>query len=314
MNVVYKNKIPLVSVIIPSRGRPEKVDNAISTVLAQTYTAIEIIVVDDGSCEPLGPIILDKYGTEIRCLRLDVSQGAAAARNLGWRASAGEFIAFLDDDDLWVTDKISKQVDSFLISEENLCLVSGLSVYDDFDRKYTCKRSPVADLIYEQLLEGNVVGGCSVPLIRRHILEYSGGFDESFESCQDWELWFRLSKLGTMLFLPEVLTIRGVHGDQISSNLQKKINGRMMFVQKFKNELSVYPEIISKQYRRIATLCLSNNDYIGSRINYVKSLKYCHFNMLSVVGYMLTFLPISFVSFIARRTGVTRFGTLTFYH
>ncbi|MEI6705033.1 MAG: glycosyltransferase family A protein, partial [Deltaproteobacteria bacterium] len=93
---------PLVSVVVPSKNRQDLLACTLESVINQTYRRIEIIVVDDGSDTPLAPHLQFFFGNNVQCLRNEVSLGAAAARNRGAIAARGEFIAFLDDDDLWL--------------------------------------------------------------------------------------------------------------------------------------------------------------------------------------------------------------------
>src|SRR5262245_21923057 len=100
---------PLVSVIVPTRDRPTLLARALASIDAQTFCAGEIIVVDDGSQNPPHEVIAGF--PSVRLIVLPRRGGAAAARNVGIRASRGEFVAFLDDDDAWLPSKLERQVE-----------------------------------------------------------------------------------------------------------------------------------------------------------------------------------------------------------
>jgi len=111
-----KRDQPLVSVIIPTYGRDEKLVEAVRSVIEQTYDNIELFVVDDASPEPveehLSSVPLESL-TAVRVIRHDENRGANTARNSGIDAANGKYVAFLDDDDRWVETKLSRQVDTF---------------------------------------------------------------------------------------------------------------------------------------------------------------------------------------------------------
>lgn len=308
------DKNPLVSIIIPSKNRPELVQKAIDSVLGQTYQNIEIIVVDDRSDVPLSPILADKYANYIACYRFDQSLGASAARNYGLRNAVGEFVAFLDDDDIWLPRKLEKQLHEFGKADIECCLVGCLSAYQNLNGPPTCKVQPCPDSLFEQLLTGNVIGGCSLPLIRRSSLVEVGGFDEQFESCQDWELWLRILRTGTARFVPEVLVARGAYGGQITTNLGRKIAGRQRLLQKFSSDFSRYGQILFLHLRRLGTLKLAVGDRIGARTMYLQALKIKKHDIRNLIGLFLSYLPVSAGVRLARRVGASRFDDVTLYH
>ena len=115
-----------VSVIIPTHDRPEWLRSSISSVLQQTFQDLEVIVIDDASTVPVDDVIGSFHDTRIHYMRLEKSQGVAAARNVGLKHSQGKYIAFLDDDDSWLPPKLAKQVGLLDRSPSDYgCLYSG---------------------------------------------------------------------------------------------------------------------------------------------------------------------------------------------
>ncbi|QLD90782.1 glycosyltransferase family 2 protein [Natronomonas salina] len=188
---------PLVSVVIPTYGRPELVTGAVETVREQTYESIELVLVDDCSPEPIEPRIremdLDTF-EDVRVLRHDDNQGAAAARATGIEAATGEFIAFLDDDDRWAPEKLRTQVEAIRVWGENAGVAYTGMRYVDADGETKREHVPTesGDLT-KTLLCRNVVGSYSTVLVRAEAIEEVGLPDSRFPSWQDMEWYVRLS-------------------------------------------------------------------------------------------------------------------------
>lgn len=186
---------PLISVIIPTYDRRTLLLRAIESALRQTYSNLEIIVVDDASLEDVRPVIESIGDPRILYLRQDAHRGGAAARNAGIRAAAGKYIAFLDDDDEWEPDKLAVQsvvLDQF---DAVLCMSTVGS-----DRNVAqLVRKKICDL--DQLRKGMPpVGGTSALMARRDLLKETL-FDEQLPRCQDWDLLIRLANRGTIGFV-----------------------------------------------------------------------------------------------------------------
>jgi len=190
-----------ISVVIPSHdGLPDLLD-AVQSVLSQTRLPHEIIVVDDASTDGGGDRVEQRFGDRVRVVRGRFGS-AGAARNAGWRAAEGEWIAFLDADDLWLPDKLavaserlqdSPHADWFFSDGAFRTLdgqlhASWFGLYADLVEPYC--GSPLA-----QLFEVNFVLTSST-VVRRSALQLEGGFDETLTHAEDLDLWVRLSRRG----------------------------------------------------------------------------------------------------------------------
>lgn len=203
-----------VSIIIPTYNRKEYVQQAIDSVLAQTHTDHEIIVVDDGSTDGTGEALAARYGDKIRYVWQE-NQGESAARNAGIRLSNGMYVAFLDSDDLWVAEKLSIQIrwledhpDAGLLSCRAENIDAGghsLSVYPADAEAAIVRKG------YEELYQSNIVGSPSAVIVPSAVLEKAGGFDDTIRYGEDWDLWLRIAAIADFYYLPQVLVKIRIH-------------------------------------------------------------------------------------------------------
>ncbi len=214
---VRKVKEPglLVSVVIPTYNRWPLLGEAIESVLAQTVAGYELIVVDDGSTDET-PKRLRDYGSRVTVLNQG-RRGVAAARNSGARRASGEYLAFLDSDDLWHPRKIERQLDLMesdpgveICQTDEIWIRNGVRV-----NPRNKHRKPSGD-IFRASLDLCLVSP-SAAMMRRGLFERVGGFDESLPVCEDYDLWLRIAKDTEIPLIPEALvTKRGGHADQLS--------------------------------------------------------------------------------------------------
>lgn len=186
---------PLVSVIIPTYNREAFIAQAVQSVLNQTYTNIEIIVVDDGSTDNTREV-LKEYDRRITYIYQERSE-RSGARNAGVRHSVGNYIAFLDSDDAWFPTKIEKQV-HILNEKTDVGLVYVRVQFIDAEgNPYEGNSSwdePVREALYEDLMTHNVItGSLSAIMVRRECLDRVGLFDESMNICEDLDLYRRIA-------------------------------------------------------------------------------------------------------------------------
>ena len=197
---------PLVSVIIPTRDRPELAARAVRSALAQTYPDKEIVVVDDGSAVPL--VLPSELADDerVQTVRLDTPSGAGRARNEGVQASHGALLAFLDDDDRWRPAKLERQVQVLSADGEAAAVESGYELWDGSRLVGRYVPRPDRDLAGELLEQPRMQP--STVLMRRTAFVALGGFDPTLLRVQDWELWVRFADTYQALVLPEVLVDR----------------------------------------------------------------------------------------------------------
>ncbi len=211
---------PIVSAIIPAYNAAWCVRRAVDSVLAQTFDARELIVVDDGSTDETADL-LTGYGDALRVLRKR-NGGLSSARNAGIDAAKGRYVAFLDADDWWLPQKLARQV-ALMESRPELVFCStrtaarasdGLALPD-----WCC--GPGSGSTLERIVEANahVAGGGSAVLARRDACLQVTGFDESLRSLEDVDMWMRLAAIGEYACIDEPLTVIVKRAESMSGNL-----------------------------------------------------------------------------------------------
>lgn len=250
-----QNKVPLVSVIVPSYNRPKMLRRAIESIENQTYDNIEIIVIDDGSSIDLREYVPETT-FELTVARHEVNKGAGAARNSGIQIANGDYIAFLDSDDEWLPDKIEKQVTLLNGADQTIGAVycSTYWQYNGYVREK--KMEPRTGDIYSDLLSGWIQTITSTLLIRAECFEVCGGFDPEYPSFQEYDLSTRIAKQYKFDVVNEPLVIEHVHSEEkISSNPDKRRAGLKRFLQKWGDEMESVVGPGSKRvfYRRHST-------------------------------------------------------------
>lgn len=263
-----------VSVIIPTYNREKELIKSIQTVINQTYNGrIEIIIVDD-SKKSLNAIIQKEFSKildnnknkHINYIHKAKKEGAPFARNLGIKESKGEYIAFLDDDDVWSSDKIEKQV-ALMEKYDDVALVICYSIDKRFGQERIGK--PPEIITHEMVLKSFNLSSSSSYLVRKTALDKIGGFDISLPSAQEYDLAIRLSKNYKVRCVPEVLMIQNATKGQISENWKRKIQGIIAIYKKHGNDYNSisFNEGIKNRVKFIGMIALFSIGFlIGNKI------------------------------------------------
>ncbi len=207
--------MPRVSIILPTHNRKAFVLEAADSVLAQTYEDFELIVVDDGSADGTGEA-LKQYGESLHYL-YQANQGVSVARNNGLALAQGEFIAFLDSDDLWLPKKLAIQV-AFMDQhpQAQICYTDELWVRRGVRVNPKKRHAKYSGEIYPHCLPLCIISPSSA-LMRRGLFAQVGPFDPGLPVCEDYDLWLRVAARFPVFFIPQRLIVkRGGHPDQLS--------------------------------------------------------------------------------------------------
>lgn len=201
--------------IIPTFNRAAFLREAIDSVLAQTEKDFELIVVDDGSTDATRDVV-ESYGERVRYF-FQPNAGASAARNCGIKNARGQFIAFLDSDDLWQPKKLSRQIAWMKAHPEiMLCYTDEIWIRRGVRVNQKKIHAKTGGWIYPLCLPRCIISPSSV-LMRRELFEAVGVFDEQLPICEDYDLWLRVASRFEVGFLVAPLLVkRGGHADQLS--------------------------------------------------------------------------------------------------
>ena len=231
---------PFFSVVIPTYRRPEYLAEALASVLKQTFQDFEVIVVDDDT-EEQGRAVVESFGDKrVSYVRNDRQRGGAGTRNAGIFRATGQWVAFLDDDDIWMPEKLAFQHEQIEASDSDLGLVyTGHTRFDpETNNTYTFVPAHQG-WIEKDLFVKNVVNGFYSVAIRRDILNDIGGLDERFPAMQDLELYIRVAKNYKAAYLPQPLVrVRGSRTGRITTNHGSKLKASKLFTQKYKTEIN----------------------------------------------------------------------------
>ncbi|MEP4545281.1 MAG: glycosyltransferase family 2 protein [Saccharospirillum sp.] len=190
-----KQKGKTVSAVIPTLNRSNYLREAVSSVLNQSYPVLEVIVIDDGSSEDIKQALADIDGP-IKIVRHDKNMGHSAARNTGIRVAKGDYIAFLDSDDLWLPKKIETQIPWFDYSD-NVGLVGGGYEYVKASGEVADRpKLPPEFPRYEDLAIGLFAfsGSSPIAICKKEVFKKVGFFDDQLILLEDWDMWIRISE------------------------------------------------------------------------------------------------------------------------
>lgn len=208
--------MPKVSVIIPTYNRSRYICEAIDSVLAQTYKDFEIIIVDDGSTDNTKGI-LSKYNSKIRYF-YKTNGGVASARNFGINKATGEYIAFIDSDDLWLETKLKKQVDYMGKNNTDLVYCNMCIMENGIINYKKIKPTKPAFSFFDLLLDGGNLTTSTI-LLKKTCFDRLGLFNESFKVASDYEMWLRFSLVYNFGFINLTLATYRQHSDNLSIDL-----------------------------------------------------------------------------------------------
>jgi glycosyltransferase involved in cell wall biosynthesis len=204
-----KSLRPAISVALPTRDRWSLARRALSSVLKQRDVDLEVLVVDDGSA--VAEHDSEEFRDDrVRIIRCPESRGVAAARNVALAEASAEWVAFLDDDDLWAPEKLSRQLAVAQITGAGFVWTTQV-VVDATLRPVELWSAPAGAGIGSRLSTHNAIGGPSSVIARTDLVKAAGGFDEHLAILADWDLWVGLNEIAQGAACDEVLTAYVLH-------------------------------------------------------------------------------------------------------
>ena len=210
------NRTLEVTVVIPTRDRWRLLErNALPSALGQEAVAHEVVVVDDGSRDETYARLTELADPRLRIVRHERSLGVAQARNAGIAAARGEWVAFLDDDDLWAPDKLRRQLDAAREATAGFAYGGVVSVSEEGVVNYPFVLPDPDALLDELLARSCLPAGCSNVIARTDLVRRLGGFDEHLFQLADWDLWIRLAHESRAAACPDILVAYLEHAENM---------------------------------------------------------------------------------------------------
>lgn len=248
---------PRVSIIIPSYNRGQFLLEALESVFAQTCQDFDVIVVDDGSTDDTAQRI-EPYLGRIQ-FHQQPNRGVASARNYGLQHAQGEFICFLDSDDLWMPTKLEEQIKFADLNRRYTLIATEIEGFDESGRVAGRGKQDMYSIrngfVLEQLLLSNWIQTSTV-MVRRDALLTTGGFDEDVGSFgEDWLLWMRIAAKFQIYFLPKPLVRYRVHTENLTSHFPElQFRSLMLILDKLTmfSALQAKEKLLNKARYRIA--------------------------------------------------------------
>lgn len=291
---------PLVSVIMPTYNHARFIGEAIDSVLNQTYKNLELIIIDNYSKDNTEEIVASYKDDRIKYLKFRNNGIIAASRNYGIRHSQGEYIAFLDSDDMWDKKKLEKQLPHFQSSEIVGVASDAILITDTpYYRKKNYGRSKLGyvDYQYIDILNGNKIMTSSC-IVKRKILENAGFFNKNRDFCfiEDWELWLRMSRFGKFRVLEQQLLIYRVFYCQSRNKVEVSKNIFKIFEKQL--ELGYVRDEDIKEPRARNNISIANKllelgdptcrEYY---FNAIKDSSFIRVKIKACIGYFLSLFP-----------------------
>jgi glycosyltransferase involved in cell wall biosynthesis len=283
-------------VIIPTYNSAAFLPQAVASALEQSYARTEVIIIDDASTDNTGEL-LERYAqnSKITVLRTDKCSGPATARNYGLSKASGDLIAFIDADDVWMPEKLSKQVKELEDNPDlgwNYC--DGLVVDAVLNPQYLIsdRNNLPEGMIYEELMLRHPLIIPSGVLIRKEVFDYSGLFDPEIRGVEDWDLFLRIASKYKCSCLRQPLFQYRIHGDNISRRAAKMETALGLAYAKLITRHPDLTGVLSGNYHRnVGASWLQEGDRGKARAHYAKAIRHRPADWQSWTGLLISSLP-----------------------
>lgn len=262
--------------ILPTYNRANVVGRAIRSVLAQTFTDLELLVIDNGSTDETASVVAQFDDSRLIYFRENQRIGAATARNIGVEKSRAPLVAFQDSDDEWLLNKLALQVEKMESASARPDMVTCEYLIAQRDggvgyfkaKPYMIDGNWTAEQIYDF--------GFITPtwLVKRHILEEVGGFDVSLPNLEDWELVFRIFARHRIVVVDEPLLMKYGSEDSINVDRPSRIDSLQAILRMHGELWRHSPGVMARLYRELGTLQCAVGDVRNGRQHLFQSLRY----------------------------------------
>ncbi len=306
--------MPRVSVIMPAYNRADLIHESIKSVLDQTFKDFELIIINDGSTDNTLSVV-ESFASDSRVVIINQPNvGEGGARNTGLAAAQGDFIGFLDSDDLWLPKKLELQIELIDNSDGLEWVYSDTEVFDSDTGKTThlfSNRNPQKAGNVSKNLILNCFIASPTPLVARHIFEEVGSFSD-FKIAADWDMWLRISAKYKLGRIREPLARYRVHAGSVTLN--KSVDFRLQkHLEVIDRAFNFAPKVFGSkavayavQYKYFGRQLLSNNFNTEARAMFSQAIKVHPYGFASYLWWLGTFLGKSFWSRVVNQYGKIR--------
>jgi glycosyltransferase involved in cell wall biosynthesis len=257
---MIKSVLPLtqISVVIPAYNSEKTIRETIESVLNQSFTNFELIIINDGSQDSTLNVISKIKDPRIKVFSY-ANAGGNVSRNRGLHHAVGEFVSFLDADDVWTPDKLESQLKA-LQANVTAKVAYSWTDYINANGKFALsgKRINLNGNIYESLLLSNFLENGSNPLICRKALITLGGFDESLTAAQDWDMWLRLASKYDFICVPSVQILYRITANSVSCNLVRQEKACLQVLERSYKEIPTLGDATRTKLKASWNLSLAN--------------------------------------------------------
>jgi glycosyltransferase involved in cell wall biosynthesis len=276
--------LPIVSIILPTFNRLEYLQPAIESVFAQTFTQWELIIADDGSSAHTKEYLQSLDDPRVKVIWLTHTGRPSVVSNAAIREAQGEYVAFLDSDDLWLPEKLQSQLDSLRRHPQRRWSYTRFALVDGSGNPILSARPKVwptpAGWILEKLLNEVTVIALPSVVVSRTLLEQLGAFDEELVMCYDDELWFRLAARSEIDGIDAPLTLVRRHAHHSGSDIIAWRDRRLVFEKALKAADDDHLESILRRLRAqmsagLARAQAASGKRIGALGTLIASLPHC---------------------------------------
>lgn len=306
-----ENMSDSVSIVIPTYNRSELLKKAVKSLQVQTCQNIEIIIVDDCSSDDTAEVVKNMKDVRIRYIKHETNKGGSEARNTGLKQANGKFIGFLDSDDQWLPDKLEKQLNAFKENPSAGVVYTGVKVVNE-NRVIEEVIPQYKGNLLTKLIEGNCLNTTSSILVKKELLIEVGGFDGSFPSCQDWDLYLRLALITNFDYVKDPLVLFYQHdGERITTNKRASAQGHMQIFKKYKEiakeqDTRTFQQFIFNISKIILKIGIGSQSKVAikmARRVLIEGIKERGTTAQNVLYYLLTFINLKILLYFYKNSG-----------
>jgi glycosyltransferase involved in cell wall biosynthesis len=281
--------MPRVSVVIPTHNRAALLQGALASVRGQTYQDLEIIVADDASSDDTAQVVAGLDDGRLRYFRHVSARGEAAATNTGVGQAAGEYVAFLHDDDRWLPAKLERQLEIFAGSGAKVGAVySGFISIGSSGKELRRTLPTRRGKLFGELCRQNCIGVPSTVMVRRECFARVGLFDENIAYGADYDMWIRIARYYDFDYAAEPLVLYSVHEQRLSANYAKILQGKEAQLRKYAGFFAADRKSYSHLLLSVGVLHCYNRNLREGRRAFLRAIKNAPFDSHAYLNLLLS--------------------------